>query len=283
MCEHVCERFRDLKLNKVLLLVCLLLLGACVSNGQRIERLAAASELQRVRVTGVDFEHVIYTNALALASPGPQRLYVYIDGDGRPWGDTGRVPAEDPTTRNPLALRLLLNTPAAAAYISRPCYQDVQVARCEPSVWTSARYSDSVVTSMTAALRNWADSRGYREIVLIGYSGGGTLAVLIGERLQTTAGVVTLAGNLDIEAWTAHHDYLPLSGSLNPARSAAAHPWPELHLRGEDDTVVPPATTEAYFERFPSAQRRSLSGYAHVCCWVENWPGTFAGLQSQLP
>jgi hypothetical protein len=95
---------------------------------------------------------------------------------------------------------------------------------------------------------------------------------LIAERLDNVAAVVTVGADLDIDAWTQHHGYLPLTGSLNPASSTFAHPWPELHLYGALDTVVPLATTAAYFARFPHAQRRVMDGYDHVCCWVEHWP-----------
>jgi pimeloyl-ACP methyl ester carboxylesterase len=257
-------------------------IAACASKGQRIDRLAAEGQLRRERITGTDFDHVLYANAAALNSAERKRLYLYIDGDGRPWGDDGRKPAADPTTGNPLALRLLLATAAPAVYLSRPCYQGVVNAGCQPALWTSARYSEAVVATMTAAVANWLEGRGFEQVVLIGYSGGGTLAVLIGERLQSTAAVITVAGNLDIEAWARHHDYLPLDQSLNPASSARAHPWPELHLLGVDDTVVPPSTTTAYFTRFTAAQQRPFANYNHRCCWIESWPQTLAIIEANL-
>jgi hypothetical protein len=262
------------------LLVCS---SGCVSNGQRIDRLAATNMLMREIVTGTRFEHVIYANPVARYGPVRKRLFVYIDGDGRPWGESGRVPAADPTTGNPLALKLMLQTDAPSVYISRPCYQDVVNLLCGPAIWTSARYSEAVVISMTAAVSQWAEKRGYEELVFIGYSGGGTLAVLMGERLPATAAVVTLAGNLDIDAWTQYYDYLPLTESLNPARSFIAHLWPEVHFVGAVDSVVPPQTTEAYFTHFPYAQQRALASYDHNCCWVANWSRMFLDLQAQWP
>jgi hypothetical protein len=59
---------------------------------------------------------------------------------------------------------------------------------------------------------------------------------------------------------------------LNPALSDKPHPWPELHLRGANDLVVPPVTTERYFARYPKAQQRTVEGFDHVCCWVRDWP-----------
>ena len=91
------------------------------------------------------------------------------------------------------------------------------------------------------------------------------------ERLDNVAAVVTVGANLDIDAWTQYHGYLPLTGSLNPATSTAVHRWPETHLYGVHDENVPPATADAYFKRFPQAQRR-LEANDHVCCWVEQWP-----------
>ena len=135
------------------------------------------------------------------------------------------------------------------------------------------RYSDEIVSSMTEAVRTATLRAKARSVVLVGYSGGGVLAVLIAERLDNVAAVVTVGANLDTESWTGHHGYLPLTGSLNPASSTAGHHWPETHLYGARDENVPPATTEAYFKRFPSAQRQIVESNDHVCCWVEQWPG----------
>jgi dienelactone hydrolase len=110
-----------------------------------------------------------------------------------------------------------------------------------------------------------------RQIILVGYSGGGTLAVLMGERLEHVAAVITVGANLDIDAWAQHHHYLPLAASLNPAASDRQHSWTEIHLSGASDTVVPSATTSAYFKRYPAAQQWIYPEYDHVCCWVEQW------------
>jgi pimeloyl-ACP methyl ester carboxylesterase len=133
---------------------------------------------------------------------------------------------------------------------------------------------------MTAAVRTAAARANSGKVVLVGYSGGGVLAVLLAERLDNVAAVITVGADLDIEAWTQHHGYLPLTGSLNPASSTAAHPWPEIHLYGARDAVVPVATTAAYFARFPHAQRKVMADYDHVCCWVEHWPALWQEIRS---
>jgi hypothetical protein len=125
---------------------------------------------------------------------------------------------------------------------------------------------------MAAAVRKAAALLGAERVEIVGYSGGGVLAVLIAERLENVERLTTIGANLDIEAWTEHHGYLPLEHSLNPARSERSHPWREVHLQGARDTRVPPATTAAYFVRYPSAQRRVLEEFDHLCCWVEAWP-----------
>jgi hypothetical protein len=86
------------------------------------------------------------------------------------------------------------------------------------------------------------------------------------------AAVITIGANLDTDTWTKHHDYLALYGSLNPASSRSEHPWPETHLYGARDQTVPPATAQAYFKRYPRAQRRIVETNDHVCCWVDQWP-----------
>lgn len=260
--------------------VLLLALQGCMSGSQRIDAQADAAGLSRSVVAGRDFHHVVYANAQALGDSAPQRLIVYFDGDGRPWEANGRQPAADPTTHKPLALQLLARTPAPGIYVSRPCYQGQRDPSCQPALWTSDRYSPVVIDSLAAAVRQFSGAGAPREIVLIGYSGGGVLATLAAERLENVAAVVTIAANLDIDAWTQYHGYLPLSGSLNPATSERDHAWREIHLQGKDDTVVPAVTTAHYFARYPAARRQQFEGFSHVCCWVEQWEEIFVALEA---
>ena len=69
-------------------------------------------------------------------------------------------------------------------------------------LWTSARYGDEAVASMAAALRpDLAMESGYDRVVWVGHSGGGALAMLLAERVPETTAVVTIAADLDTEAW----------------------------------------------------------------------------------
>ena len=245
-----------------------LFLAGCATNAIRIDRLAESLGMSRSVVEAGGFRSLVYMRGVPVPQDAP--LTIFIEGDGVPWAG-GREPSLDPTTGDPIALKLLGATPPPTAYVTRPCYNDMSAPRCTPERWTMERYSDEIVSSMTEVVRTTAQQANARSVMLVGYSGGGVLAVLIAERLDNVAAVVTVGANLDIDAWTQYHGYLPLTGSLNPATSTAVHRWPETHLYGVHDENVPPATADAYFKRFPQAQRR-LEANDHVCCWVEQWP-----------
>jgi pimeloyl-ACP methyl ester carboxylesterase len=249
-------------------IVLALFLAGCATNAARIDELAATLGMSRSVVEAGGFRSLVYVRGVP--APLDLPLTIFIEGDGIPWVG-GREPSLDPTTGDPLALKLLAQTPPPAAYVTRPCYNDLSGPRCTPERWTMERYSDEIVSSMTEVVRQAAEQATARRVVLVGYSGGGVLAVLIAERLDNVAAVVTVGANLDVESWSEHHGYLPLTGSLNPAASTAVHRWPETHLYGAHDENVPPATADAYFKRFPNAQRR-IEANDHVCCWVEQWP-----------
>lgn len=261
-------------------LLSLLCLQGCLSSGERIDRQAAAAGLRREIVAGSPFQHVVYSNR-ADSATAQGRLVIFIEGDGRPWRTDGKQPSDDPTTRRPIALSLLRQTSLPALYVSRPCYQQIADPECSSSAWTDARYSTAVVQSIAAVVERQASARGAATLTLIGYSGGGTLAILVAEQLVGVDAVITLAANLDTAAWTQHHRYLPLTNSLNPALSERAHPWREIHLQGSRDPVVPPATTAAYFQRYPGARRLTFD-YDHVCCWVRDWPRISAQAQAAM-
>ena len=262
-------------MHRIVLLVLIASLASCTSNARRIDARAAAAGLERRLIDAAGHASVIYTKQ------GPPPFVVFLEGDGVPWR-AGVAPSEDPTTGKPVALELLLLTPHVGAYATRPCYHQLNDHACAPDLWTGARYSEEVVRSIAGAIRTAAASANARSITIAGYSGGGVLAVLAAERLEDVDAVITIAANLDTDAWTTHHSYLPLTGSLNPARSAREHPWREIHLQGGNDKVTPPSTTDAYFERYPRAQRRLITDYDHVCCWIEAWPSLWNELYREM-
>ncbi len=262
-------------LHRCFLVLVALLLHACASPSQLVDRIASKAELSRSIVTGAGYRHVVYANTVATTAN--ESLFVYIEGDGRPW--KGTRPAADPTTRKPVALQLLAETRFPGIYVSRPCYQEMNDPGCSPSSWTDARYSEAIVSSMAGAI---GKTSGGRKLVLVGYSGGGTLALLLAERLADVQGVITIGANLDTDAWTNNRNFLPLAGSINPAMSRQDHPWPEIHFQGQRDLIVPPSTTERYFERYPAARREQVDEFDHVCCWVERWPELIAEAMGRL-
>lgn len=250
-------------------------LAGCASPAARIDSAALRAGMTREVVPGTTFRHVVYARQSATSDA---TWTVYLESDGLPWVN-GRVPATDPTTRDPLALQLMMRTSGTVLYVSRPCYHELMDAGCSWQAWTLARYSPDVVDSMVAAIETKLRALDAKRARLVGYSGGGALAVLIAERLSSVDTVITIGANLDTDAWAAHHGYLPLEGSLNPARSSLPHPWRELHLQGGHDNIVPHATTRAYFERYPTARRLTFDDYDHVCCWVRDWPQLLTQIQ----
>src|SRR5688572_7419130 len=144
-------------------------------------------------------------------------VHVYLEGDGQPW-HRGRSPSTDPNSRRLTALQLMMRDPHPSLYLTRPCYGLEQMPDiCTPALWTGGRYSGQVVQAMQKALDQLRDESPEIRWLLIGHSGGGSLAMLIAQGRKDVAGIITLAANLDTDAWTRHFGYLPLEQSLNPA------------------------------------------------------------------
>jgi pimeloyl-ACP methyl ester carboxylesterase len=246
----------------------LMLSGGCRSAAARFLDLATDRGLRAEIVGGQSFRHLV----LAPERRGGRTLHVYLDGDGVPW--LGGYPATDPTPRNPLVLDLLALDPGAAVYLGRPCYHGLaREPGCAPPLWTSARYSEEVVASMAAASRRVLAVRGAERIVWLGYSGGGVLAMLLAARVPETTGVITVAANLDVQAWTAQQRSSPLTGSLDPARQSrlAARVY-QRHYAGGRDRTVP-------VEVMGGARLVVVPEYDHRCCWTALWPSILADLE----
>lgn len=249
------------------------LLAGCSAPGTRAyQDAAAAFGFTTDEVVGEGFIHRLYLNAAA-SRTGHGELHVYLDGDGIPWHGRGR-PALDPSPRNPLVLRLMAQDGEPAVYLGRPCYLGVGGrAACRPWHWTHGRYGEAVVASMTAALSRLLEIHPAERVLLIGYSGGGALAMLMAPRLPTVDGVVTLAANLDVAGWADHHGYSRLEGSMDPARQPPLPPLVrQWHWVGEDDREVPPQLVERGLSDQPAARLEVIPGIDHSCCWESHWP-----------
>jgi hypothetical protein len=251
----------------VLIGIGLLALAACAGPAARFQDRAIRLGFHRTVVAGTAFQHVVYWSA---GAAGSRSLHIYIDGDGRPWASG--EPAPDPTPRNPLVLDLMALDPSPVAYLGRPCYHgQAEAPGCGPLHWTAARYSEAVVASMAAAARRLVQGGGHEQIRWFGYSGGGTLAMLLAARFEETASVVTVAANLDVERWARLHGYQRLTGSLNPAAGPGLpSSVRQRHYAGERDDVVPPHVVAA--APIAPGTLVVIPGYDHRCCWTTLWP-----------
>jgi pimeloyl-ACP methyl ester carboxylesterase len=255
--------------------------GACASTGaSQLPRLAAGHRVHATVVRGLAFRHRLISNEAAAANDG--RLLVFIEGDGRPWTSDGSSPSRDPTARKPLAFELFLGTRQPAWYLTRPCYEQLRDTACSAAMWTSDRYSSAVVDSMAAALLAALGPADRRELVLVGYSGGGVIATLLAPRLPRVGGVVAIAANLDVAAWAQLHGYEPLAGSLDPAREPAPA-VPRVLLAGARDTNVPPSSIAGYLVAHPGATVLQQASFDHVCCWVRDWDPLLRQALALLP
>lgn len=244
-----------------------ILLGAgCTTVAEDFARQADLLNLSREVVSGAGFQHVVYRKS----GNSSKTLHVYIDGDGTPW-IAGR-PADDPTPRNAMMLRLMSLDPFSSAYVGRPCYHGMHsIDACSSRFWLSQRYGEEVVASLTGVIKQLLRSGRYQHAALIGHSGGGALAVLLASRLPETVAVVTVAANLDLVAWATYTEDDDLKDSLNPAALAPLDSSiRQYHFAGGKDDIVPPALMANTVKRLGS-NLIVIDDYDHVCCWERLW------------
>jgi hypothetical protein len=256
------------------------LLSACATPTERAARLAGRTGFQAEIVSGKPFLHQVFVKWT-----GGDSLSIFIEGDGSPWIRQGRTVSEDPTPRRALALELAARTPGSVLYLGRPCYFGARSdSTCEARRWTFDRYSAATVASMAAVANRLAEGHAVTHITLVGYSGGGTLALLMAPRVHAVERVITVAGNLDVEQWTRYHGYEALDGSLDPASQeplgAAIEQW---HLLGDRDLTVPPELVRRYLERAAPERVLHFPTFDHRCCWAQSWPRIWARIEGVAP
>jgi len=268
-----------LKLTLSLWLVTLLL-TSCASPPSLQQRQGSAGQLASSHQWQVK---LIQSSHFDLLSYQPKQhakenlLTVYIEGDGLAWLTKNTI-STDPTPINPTGLKLALNHPQGnAVYLARPCqYTDGSEARnCNKHYWTDSRFAEEVIASTNEAINILKAEFSAEQLQLVGYSGGGAVAALIAARRDDVIKLITVAGNLDHQAWTAYYNISPLSNSLNPANyhQQLAH-IEQVHFVGANDRVIPPFLAKQFIDKLQSQNKVNVivvPEFDHHCCWVEQW------------
>ncbi len=253
------------------LLLFALLLAGCATPSEKFSSYAQDLGMLTQSIRSQQFEHRVFVKKSAKVDIFSDELHVYIDGDGTPWIRHYGI-SDDPTSRNPLILDLIQKDQAPAILLGWPCYHQLNPeSGCASKYWTSHRYSADVVDSMAKALNAWLQKYENKKVILIGFSGGGTLAVLMARYVPKVSAIITIAANLDVTAWSRHHGSQLLDQSLNPAEMPPASKIRQIHLVGTDDVVVPPETITKFIEKNKNALIIPYSGFQHHCCWADQW------------
>jgi hypothetical protein len=248
----------------------LLFLGGCASldDGRRRVEVETGNG-GFARVVADSGPHQVL--ALLRSRAAAETLTVYLEGDGAAWPGRWQPPL-DPTPDRALVLDMAVQDASSqVAYLARPCqYLDaLALAACPVELWTRRRYSDPAVAAMDAALAALKRASGASRLQLVGYSGGGVMALALAARRADVTRVVTVAAPLRVGAWVAHHGLTPLEG-VDPDALVSA-PVPAVHFVGERDEVVPVDIVAPYARR-TGAKLVVVPGFDHHCCWSRDWP-----------
>lgn len=266
-------------------------LGACASLPSGDARLAHAEQLAHTPGWAAS---LIATPAMNLRAWTPRTLTqadtltIYIEGDGLSWVTSDQA-SDDPTPVDPIGLQLALRDPGRqAVYLARPCQYLTDAQReqaCTRADWLEGRFSARLQQSMSAAVDVLKQRYAARQLLLIGYSGGGAMAALLAAQRHDVSMLITLAGNLDHRAWTQLHRLTPLTGSLNPADYIGPLTGVrQFHLVGDRDRNIAPELIDNFAAAFPAAHRPvvyTVAGFDHQCCWVAQWPAYWSAIMQR--
>lgn len=208
--------------------------------------------------------------------------HIYIEGDGvtHTRHRTNRFRSYNPTPVNPVALHLAAHDNAEnVAYIARPCQytgMNKEEKVCGAELWGEARYSEEAVAIINDTINEIKARYNLRDIHLLGYDGGGAIAAILAAKRDDVASLRTVAGILDHNAFTSHHDVAPFTESLNPIDFAdGLYNVPQHHYIGGQDEYVTPVVLHSYLQAVGQTNcihYTYIQEAEHEAGFVEKWP-----------
>ena len=260
-------------LSKKYYLVIFFLLTACADPVYKTRSFfdrKVLYQFEKQLVQGGDFFITTYQK---ITDPASSYVF-YIEGDGNIAGRYGIT--ANPTPKYSTLMRLVaMDHRPNVVYISRPCqYTPITLnAKCNNNeYWNEGRFSNEVVAALNQVVETI--NHNGKKFTLVGYSGGGAIAILIAARNENVKDVVTIAGNLDIVEFTKYHNSFPLTKSLNPIDYAGkTRLIPQLHLSGKSDVIVPSFILQKYYDKASSSlvKMKILESVTHSRGWDIFW------------
>ena len=247
----------------------------------------------RIKQTGGD---LVTLGWLTIVPPGQELqppLLVVVEGDGAAWSPDG-TPPQDPTPRSGTGARLSLALAEnrALLYLARPCQylSSDQRNQCSVHLWTDKRFSMQAVSALNRLIDKAKMTAGLTDrirtgkIIMVGFSGGGLLAAELALMRQDVAGLITVAAPLDLAAWTRLHRISALE-TVRPAEELLCRlfqaDFPQRHLYGSRDRIVPLVLAEETARRLPAGSVRYVKSMGHDDNWLPAVTDALAGLENQ--
>jgi RPE3 domain-containing protein len=265
----------DVAVNIIKLFFISILLFACTpdvaTRTKNSTTLATQNNFQPKYVKGGDFVLTTYQRITDKNLP-----YVfYIEGDGHVSEKYAEV-SDNPTPLTTMLLKLaVMDNRPNIVYIARPCqYTPLELnPKCSLNdYWVEKRLGQEVIDSINNVINIISNGQKFS---LVGFSGGGGVAVMVAVKNKNVNDIITIAGNLDIVTFDkTHNGKGHLSHSLNPINYARqVSNIPQLHLSGGDDKRVPPFIAQRYVEASNSlcVKQRIIPDTTHVKGWEKIW------------
>ena len=258
----------------------MLVLTGCMAGDNISNRLLELDELAQVKAFQRKTVHTPSFSILAYVRlpENAKEVVIYIEGDGSAWLTRTRA-SRDPTPRNPIGFKLAQIDPAQAViYLARPCQfvDTFNNKNCTQEMWTNKRYGPEIVDALGDAISILIQKTQIKKVHLVGYSGGGTIALLLAAKSKKIVSVKTIAGNIDPSQWVRLHGLSALTGSLDPMTFVEELQYiPQIHFSGKDDDVMPPSLMTNYKEevsRHGCFRQIIISEVGHTAGWVDVWP-----------
>lgn len=175
---------------------------------------------------------------------------LYIEGDGPLWLNGEQqvyepLVSSNPTPENPVALHMATMDAGQNVFVvNRPCQylsgHRPDTDTCPRNLWQQDRYGPEVVDTVNKTIDGLKRRYGIKSFDLIGYQGGGVIALALAMQRNDVGSVRTVAAPLDHTILTERFTIPALSGSVNPKDFATrvAH-VPQIHFFGHMEEEIP--------------------------------------------